>query len=89
MKKLICSGVFILSLLLLVACNDGGVFHSHNFGEWETITEPSCVEIGKRIRYCDCGENQIEDIVALGHEYNNGICSRCSCVDNESDLSQI
>ena len=41
--------------------------HVHAFGEWETTKEPSCTAKGLKIRKCSCGENETEEIDALGH----------------------
>ena len=41
--------------------------HTHNFGEWEVVTEPTCTEEGLRERVCACGEKESEEIAALGH----------------------
>ena len=41
--------------------------HTHNFGEWEVVTEPTCTQEGLRERVCVCGEKESEEIAALGH----------------------
>ena len=41
--------------------------HTHNFGEWEVVIEPTCTEEGLRERACACGEKESEEIEALGH----------------------
>lgn len=32
--------------------------HTHNFGEWEVVTEPTCTQEGLRERVCACGEKE-------------------------------
>ena len=43
--------------------------HSHVFGEWKTIKPPTCVEQGKEVRYCSCGEQQESAISKTGHSF--------------------
>ena len=51
--------------------------HEHKFGEWVTVTEATCTKGGVRERTCRCGEREAEAIDALGHDYQNGVCTRC------------
>ncbi|MBR3234328.1 MAG: GBS Bsp-like repeat-containing protein, partial [Atopobiaceae bacterium] len=45
-------------------CPDG-----HTWGEWKTTVEPTCNKVGYRERVCDvCGEFEVEQIPALGHD---------------------
>ena len=46
--------------------------YGHDFGEWETIDEPTATEDGLRVRRCDCGEEEFEDIPALGDDAIDG-----------------
>ncbi len=76
MKRLvIILSLLILSLLFLASCE-----HSHEFGEWETVTEPTCAEAGIKKRTCECGETQSEKIATLDHEiqFINPIDPTCS-----------
>lgn len=42
------------------------------------VTEPTCTEDGYTTYTCSCGEEIRSFIVpALGHDYKNGVCSRC------------
>ena len=51
--------------------------HVHSFGN-PVVTAPSCTEQGFTTRTCKCGETMTDTYVdALGHEYKNGVCSRC------------
>ena len=54
-----------------------GTGHVHSFGEWTVTTEPTCTEEGSKERVCECGEKETEVILALGHDFVNGECSRC------------
>ena len=88
MKKLLFCG-----LILSIAClgvffsckqreednvNDGGGEHVHEFGEWTTVKDATCKDIGERERSCSCGEKEKENMAISGHTYVNGICSCCN-----------
>ena len=45
-----------------------------------SVTEPTCTTPGKIVYHCmddDCTETYEETIDALGHEFVNGVCTRC------------
>ena len=49
-----------------------------------TIKEPTCTETGRGIYQCShegCTNQEPGDIPALGHNYVNGKCTRCSATD--------
>lgn len=51
--------------------------HVHSFGN-PVVTAPNCTEQGFTTRTCKCGETTTDTYVdALGHDYKNGVCSRC------------
>ena len=41
--------------------------HTHAYGSWVVVDEPTCTEEGLRERTCSCGEKETEKIAALGH----------------------
>ena len=42
------------------------------------VTEPTCTEMGFSTYTCDCGDSFVDSYVdALGHDYQEGVCSRC------------
>ncbi|MDD6265003.1 MAG: glycosyl hydrolase family 18 protein [Clostridia bacterium] len=46
------------------------VIKTHEWGEWEILTEPTCTAKGTKIRYCtesDCGASETAEVDALGH----------------------
>ncbi len=51
--------------------------HIHFFGQWH-IVEADCLNDGYKERFCDCGEREVSLLPALGHDYIDGICSRCA-----------
>ena len=46
------------------------------------IDEPTCTESGSGQGACAvCGETLIEELPALGHDYVDGVCSRCNDIE--------
>ena len=61
MKKLcILLLLAITCVLVLSACNT----HTHDFGEWTTVTAATCTEDGEAERTCACGETETKRIEA-------------------------
>ena len=97
MKKLgillLAAAFAVCGLAVLSSCIRVEVpVHTHSFGEWTIVSEPTCIEEGLRERVCACGEKESEEIEALGHDYKGEvtieplcttdgemayICSRC------------
>ena len=64
MKRLITIlYILILSALALASCE-----HTHEFGDWETITEATCSETGIKKRTCECGEAETSEITKKSHD---------------------
>ena len=54
--------------------------HEHSYEA--AVTAPTCTEGGFTTYTCECGESYIADEVdALGHDYVDGICTRCGEAD--------
>ena len=51
--------------------------HEHNFGEWVVTIPATCTEAGEEQRTCSCGETETRTVAASGHDYVNGVCTRC------------
>ena len=50
----------------------------HAFGDWQTTTEATCTESGVQTKTCaNCSMQQTKTLLALGHNYVDGSCSRC------------
>ena len=69
MKKL---GIMLLAaalaacgLAVFSACDEPG--HTHSFGDWKVVAEPTCTEEGLRERVCTCGEKESEEIAVIDH----------------------
>src|SRR5699024_10280006 len=41
--------------------------HTHAYGSWVVVDEPTCTEEGLRERNCSCEKKETEMIAALGH----------------------
>lgn len=57
----------LLMLSLLPTLTSCSLLHTHEFGEWTTVTEPTCTVPGEQQRNCECGELEREAIAAIGH----------------------
>ena len=50
----------------------------HTYGEWTIVKEATCLEAGSKTKECsNCGNIEIEEIAATGHNYSNGTCIKC------------
>ena len=43
------------------------VEHTHSFGNWYTVTAPTCTAAGQQRRDCACGQSETKEIAATGH----------------------
>lgn len=43
--------------------------HTHKWGDWTRVKEPTCTEKGQEKRTCDCGQEQTRDVAAKGHTW--------------------
>lgn len=63
----------LLSALLAAVCGIGAAAckgHTHEYGSWETVKEPTCTEDGLRARRCTgCDEEETEKIESPGHSF--------------------
>ena len=54
--------------------------HTHSYEA--AVTAPTCTEGGFTTYTCECGDSYVADEVdALGHDYVDGICTRCGEAD--------
>lgn len=67
-----------------VYCANGCGTHSeaaaHELHEDEELKEqlaPTCTNPGYLVKVCECGYNELESLDALGHNYVDGVCTRC------------
>ena len=55
---------------------------SHIWGEERTILEPTCTTPGKKSKKCEnCGKTIEIETPALGHNYENRVCTRCGDIE--------
>ncbi len=70
-KLLLLLPILAFFLFLSVSCGKKTEIssdHVHSYGAWEETVPPSCLQEGKKVRTCACGETEEEQIPALGHE---------------------
>ncbi len=65
-----------------VICGDKVVDHTHSFGDWVVTKEATCTEPGEQTRNCACGQTETQVIPATGHDYVDGVCTKCGAVKN-------
>lgn len=54
--------------------------HTHRYTS--TVTNPTCSAQGYTTHTCSCGSSYVDSYTnALGHNYSNGKCTRCSAAD--------
>ena len=50
----------------------------HSYDDWVTTKEPTCTEKGSATRTCaPCGATETKELDALGHDFEDGECTRC------------
>ena len=66
MKKILSICLLVLAVsVLLTACE---FLHTHQYGEWTVTKAATCTEAGSKTRTCSCGDEEIEEILPLGHK---------------------
>ena len=61
--------------------------HEHDFGEWTVTVPATCTAMGEEQRTCACGKTETRTVAALGHDYVNGVCTRCEDMITATDDS--
>ena len=62
----------VYSRLIRVEYFENTTAHIYSFCEWMVITEPTCTEIGIKVRECDCGVTERAEVPATGHNWDSG-----------------
>ena len=88
MKKLtaLCVVCLVCILSFVLASCEGGsneemtttTAHTHSYGDWNITKAPTCTQKGEKVRYCSCGKEEIETINKSTHDWNEGVCKKCS-----------
>ncbi|MBP3659759.1 MAG: discoidin domain-containing protein, partial [Oscillospiraceae bacterium] len=75
--------VMCVAELAVYGIPDGSVEppHEHSWSDWTVTTEPTCTEAGVETRTCECGETETREVAALGHDFVDGVCTRCGEVE--------
>ena len=60
--------------------------HTCSFGEWQVRTSATCTEDGVKFRTCDCGEEEIDTIAKLGHDFSGEWTIDVSATCSQSGL---
>ena len=61
--------------------------HVHKYTEYVVEKEPTCTEKGKKTRNCVDGDSPQEEVIQeLGHNYENGVCTRCGEPDPNANV---
>ena len=59
------------------------ICREHTWDAGEVTKDPTCTEAGEQVFTCTyegCGATKTEPVAALGHSYENGICTVCAAV---------
>ena len=100
MKKRYLTAIIavVLSVVMLfnfTACSENSnetadACPPHTYAEWVIDIQATCTAAGSRHHTCSkCGYTEEDDIAALGHDYVDGVCSRCSAIDTDSKPVEI
>ena len=63
--------------------------HIHAYGEWETRKVPTCVETGREVRSCECGERETRVTDIVPHTWKDATafapktCTVCGATEGE------
>ncbi|MBQ9116966.1 MAG: hypothetical protein IJY04_08070 [Clostridia bacterium] len=77
-KKSRMLALLTLCFMMAAAFMLSGCGHKHSF-VYTVDKEPTCTEDGYGVSVCECGESEGGNAIpALGHDFVNGVCSRCS-----------
>ena len=65
---------------------DGDSGHVHDYTYRTDTVYPTCINAGYTEHFCACGESYRDGYIpALGHDYVNGVCSRCGNTEGSCD----
>ena len=55
---------------------------THSYGAWKTTKAATCTTTGTKTHTCTaCGKTETQTIAMLGHNYVDGVCTRCGDVN--------
>ncbi len=68
---------------LCTFCDEKLDMAAHKFVEEQVITEATCVESGEVTFVCECGYQENQTTNPIGHDYREGVCTRCEARSEE------
>ena len=77
---LLCLGMLSACSFELITPIETTTPHTHEWGEFEIVKQPSCTQSGEQIRLCDCGGFESVSIPPLGHteEIDPAVAPSCT-----------
>ena len=90
-KKLnvaLCLAMVLFAMAALVACKENkSDAHTHEWGEWEIVTEAACETDGLAKRVCKLDETHVEEkkIDKLGHSWDEGVVTTEATLEAEGE----
>jgi hypothetical protein len=101
MKKitiLVCS--LAACVLMLTACGDDSNLqvpttvptteaHTHAFGEWATVKEATCTEMGQRERVCACGEKETQNVDIIDHVFGEWSTTKEATCNEKGEQERV
>lgn len=79
MKKKQWFAFGFVALMLVMLAASAYAAHTHNWGAWKTITNPTCLKEGKQERVCQsnvCSLHERRSIAKLPHNYSAATCTK-------------
>ena len=78
LKKILIPLFLVATLLLTMALASCKKECEHEYGEWTTVTDPTCTTAGESTATCTkCGETATKTIEPLGHTAGDLLCTTC------------
>ena len=90
-SPLLIGAVVVVALVIcaiLIFSGENNPFesgHKHRYGEWIVIEESTCLAAGIEERTCECGDNEMRRVDALGHKYDNNHDNECNLCGHKRD----
>ena len=71
MKRIISIFLLFTYTFIMTGCDMLTPQHTHDYGRWRTVKEPTCIEEGIERRVCNCGSVDEKAIEATGHVFGD------------------
>lgn len=83
LTKLIILLLALCTVVTFAACVEENQ-HEHKY-TWYQSKKVTCTENGSLEGICECGYKTFEDIVAVGHDFHDGICTECGAIKESQE----